>query len=330
MAKTKRASFTTKPPWYKTHWDMIVFLVLIGIFILLVPGQNVYTMDLLSEVPKVRSISINIPTPAPYPTNVTGTYPGSEVTATGVVVLDVNSGVFMYRRNPEEELSPASTTKILTAMVALDSYHLDDVVTVHTVTNDGQAMGLFSGEQMTVENLLYGALVYSGNDAAYTLAEHYPGGVTSFVAAMNAKAEKLHLTHSSFTNPVGYDDPQHKTTPEDLARLARVALENKEIAKIVAIPQITVSDVTHTYFYPLKNVNDLLGKIPGVAGIKTGWTEEAGENLVTLVSRGGHSVIIVVLHSDDRFGDTEKLIDWVFNSYRWVNYSTQSLTTADT
>ncbi len=317
MAKKKRAVFTQKPPWYKTRWDKIVFLVFLGLFILMSPGMTVYTDGSLRDQVASQAVFLSAPTPAPYPTNITGVYPGSEVSATGVVVLDVDSGVFLYKRNENELLSPASTTKILTALVALDSYNLDDVVTIKTVMNDGQAIGLFSGERMTVENLLYGALVYSGNDAAYALAEHYPGGVDKFVQAMNKKAKELHLEHSTFTNPVGYDDPNHKMTPMDLARLGSVALNNKEIAKIVAIPQITISDVTHTYYYPLKNVNELLGKIPGVAGIKTGWTEEAGENLITLIERNGHRVITVVLHSDDRFGDTEKLIDWVFNNYQW-------------
>jgi D-alanyl-D-alanine carboxypeptidase (penicillin-binding protein 5/6) len=134
---------------------------------------------------------------------------------------------------------------------------------------------------------------------------------------MNAKAKALHLTHSTFTNPVGYDDPNHKMTPLDLAILGEAALNNKTIAKMVGIPEITISDMTHTYFHQLKNVNELLGKIPGVGGIKTGWTEEAGENLITLVERNGHRVITIVLHSQDRFGDTSKLIDWVFGNYQW-------------
>lgn len=320
MAKKKRAAVTHQPRWYKAHWDKIAFLIVFGLFILFIPGQNIYTIGDLHENPGVKPLTVALPTPAAYPTNISGVYPGDEVTATGVVVLDVESGVFLYKRNADQLLFPASTTKILTALVSLDTYNLDDIVTVHTVANDGQVMGLFSGEQMTVENLLYGALVYSGNDAAYALAEHYPGGVTAFVTAMNAKAKALHLTNSTFTNPVGYDDPNHKMTPDDLARLASVALQNKVIAKIVAIPQITVSDVTHTYYHSLKNVNELLGKIPGVAGIKTGWTEEAGENLVTLIDRNGHKEIIVVLHSADRFGDTEKIINWIFFSYQWTRY----------
>ncbi len=185
-------------------------------------------------------------------------------------------------------------------------------------------MGLIPGERITVENLLYGALVQSGNDAAWALAEHYPGGVEKFVEAMNKKAADLHLSNTHFTNPVGFDDPNHIMTAIDLTRLASYALTNKTIVKIVAIPQITISDVTHTQFHPLTNVNTLLGKIPGVAGIKTGWTEEAGENLVTLVERDNHRVIIVVLKSLNRFADTEALINWVFTNYEWQNYNQET------
>jgi D-alanyl-D-alanine carboxypeptidase len=244
-------------------------------------------------------------------------YPGPEITASGVVVLDIDSGVYLYKRNENEELSPASTTKLLTALVALDNYNLDDVVTIKDMNIGGQSMGLVPGEKITVENLLYGALIYSGNDAAWALSDYYPGGEQKFVEAMNAKAADLHLLHSHFTNPVGYDDPNHKMTPLDLALLGEAALNNKTIAKMVAIPEITISDVTHIYFHHLTNVNELLGKIPGVGGIKTGWTEEAGENLITLVERSGHRVITVVLHSQDRFGDTSQLINWVFGNYQW-------------
>lgn len=303
--------------WLRRSWHKILYLVLLAGFFLWYPGQNRLVMMASSQVPRSFTLPFAIPTPAPYPTNVTGIYPGVEVTAGGVVITDADSGVIIYQRNSYESFSPASTTKILSALVALDAYSLDDVLTVKTLQNNGQTMKLVAGERMTVENLLYGALIQSGNDAAWALAENYPGGVDGFVAAMNEKAKALHLSESRFTNPVGFDDPGHKMTPMDLARLATIALLNKTIAKMVAIPQITISDVTHTYFHNLTNVNQLLGKIPGVGGIKTGWTQEAGENLVTLVDRGNHRVIIVVLKSRDRFADTTKLIDWVFGSYRW-------------
>lgn len=300
--------------------DKILILLLLGLFFLFYPGQNIYTTTNEKGL-QVSTLSIPIPTPAPYPVNMTGIYPGSDLTAQGVVVLDVPSGVVLYKRNELMLLSPASTTKILTALVALDAYDLDEVLTVKTQITEGQKMGLFIGEKMTAENLLYGALIQSGNDAAMTLADNYPGGLPAFVSAMNQKAKALHLEKSMFTNPVGYDDPNHKMTPMDLTRLSSIALTNKTIAKMVAIPQITVSDVTHTYYHSLKNVNELLGKIPGVAGIKTGWTEEAGENLVTRIDRDGHEIVVVVLHSQDRFGDTTKLIDWIFSNYRWEDYS---------
>jgi len=317
MSKKKSSLPKKIVPWWRVSWDRIFFLVLLAVFVLLIPGQNIYTVEGILEKPAVHKTMLPYITPAPYPLNITGVYPGQEITATGLVVLDLDSGIYLYKRNEEELLAPASTTKILTALVVLDHYDLDDIVTVRIVQNNGQVMGLVPGERITVENLLFGALIHSGNDAAYALAEHFPGGVDAFVAAMNEKAKDLMLTKSSFTNPVGFDDPNHKMSPMDLAALAAVALRNKVIAKMVAIPQITVSDVTHTYFHPLKNVNELLGKIPGVGGIKTGWTEEAGENLVTLVERNGHRMILVVLKSQDRFGETQQLIDWIFSNYQW-------------
>jgi D-alanyl-D-alanine carboxypeptidase (penicillin-binding protein 5/6) len=305
MTKKKRAIFTQKPSWYKTRLDKILYLVILGLIILAVPGQNIYTVGAVGDKPVILPLPFAVPTPALYPVNTTGINPGPEITATGLVIYDINSGVYILKRNEEELLAPASTTKILTALVALDYYNLDDIITVKTVITDGQMMGLVPGERITAENLLFGTLI------------HYPGGVEKFVEAMNEKAKSLHLTKSTFTNPVGFDDVNHKMTPMDLARLGSIALNNKIIAKMVAIPQITVSDVTHTYFHSLKNVNELLGKIPGVGGIKTGWTEEAGENLMTLVERNGHRLILVVLRSKDRFGETVKLIDWVFSNYRW-------------
>ncbi len=303
--------------WIVRQWDKLLFLILLIAFILGIPGQNIATLMQGNAQSSFRTLPFTAPTPAPLPLNTLGVYPGPEITAQGIVVLDLDSGVTMYSRNETDSLSPASTTKILTALVALEHYQLDDVVTVATVANDGQVMGLVPGEKITVENLLYGALIHSGNDAAWALGEHYPGGMEAFVAEMNVKAKAIHLDASHFTNPVGYDDPNHKMTPQDLARLAAYALTNKTIAKIVAIPQITISDVTHTYFHSLTNVNQLLGKIPGVGGIKTGWTQEAGENLVTLIERNGHRVIIVVLKSANRFGETLALINWIFASYEW-------------
>lgn len=301
-------------------WYKFLLLLSLILFFLWYPGQNYYSVTHFGGALKSWNQLAVKPTPAPYPVNKTGVYPGSEVSATSVVVQDALSGVYLFKRMSTLALPPASITKVLSALVVLDAMGLDDVVTVEEIKNKGQTIGLVPGERITVENLLYGMLIQSGNDAGYALAAAYPEGLDAFIRAMNKKAQDLHLSMSHFTNPVGYDDPSHYMTAEDLARLADVALQNKVLAKMVGIPQITISDVTHTYFHKLSNVNQLLGRIPGVAGIKTGWTEEAGENLVTLIERNGRRIIIVVLHSKDRFGDTIRLIDWVFGNYEWQDF----------
>lgn len=319
--------------WVVRQWDKLLFLAIFAAFFVFSPNGQFMARISSGGSPINRLLPFPTLAPAPYPVNKTGMYPGLEISATGAVVYDLVSGVTLFGRNTDVSLFPASTTKIMTALVSLEHYDLDEVVTVATVANSGAVMGLIPGEQITVENLLYGALVQSGNDAAWALAEYFPGarppslrsgasgqGVPAFVNAMNVKARELHLTNSHFTNPVGFDDPNHIMTAIDLTRLAAFALTNKTIAKIVAIPQITISDVSHTRFHPLTNVNTLLGKIPGVAGIKTGWTEEAGENLVTLVERNGHRIVIVVLKSQNRFSDTETLINWVFGNYDWQDF----------
>ena len=206
----------------------------------------------------------------------------------------------------------------MTALVAMDVFKLDDVFTVTGIVNSGRVMGLVAGEKITFESLLYGALVHSANDAAYAIAENYPGGVTAFVTAMNNKAKELKLSGTSFANPIGFDDPLQQTTPEDLAKLAIVALSDKTFAKIVGTRAITVSDVNFTYFHDLSNVNELLGKVAGVAGVKTGYTEFAGEILVSEIRKSGQSILIALLKSNDRFGETQKLISWVFENFSWV------------
>lgn len=247
------------------------------------------------------------------------------LSAQGVLAVDLNSGVPLYEKNPDAPLLPASTTKIVTALVAMDTYPLDAVLTIPKgISVDGQKMGLYSGEKMKVENLLYGLLVYSANDAAMALAIDYPteasgsaNGFDAFVSAMNIKAQKLSMTNSHFENPVGLDGVNQTTTARDLLRVSEVAMRIPEFEKIVGTKSISLEDVDGKVKYNLRNINELLGEVPGVKGIKTGWTENARENLVTYIDRDGHSIIIVVLGSQDRFGETRQLIDWIFSNYSW-------------
>ena len=239
------------------------------------------------------------------------------VSAQGALAVDLDSGISLYEKNPDIKLLPASTTKIVTALVVLDSYPLDQVITVGRIKVDGQKMGLFLGEQITVENLLYGLLVFSANDAAEVLASNYPGGYGAFIEAMNIKAKDLSMLNSYFQNPVGLDGSNQVTTAKDLIRVSEVAMKNPEFAKIVGTKMASFTDTTGKIKYNLKNINELLGVVPGVLGVKTGWTENARENLVTYVERDGHKMMIAVLGSQDRFGETRELINWVFESYTW-------------
>jgi D-alanyl-D-alanine carboxypeptidase len=241
------------------------------------------------------------------------------LSAQGVIAIDMDSGVPLYEKNPDAPLLPASTTKIITALVSLDAYPLDTVLTVGKRANvDGQKMGLFIGEKMKVEDLLYGLLVYSANDAAETLAENYPGGYDAFIDAMNVKAKDLFMTNTHFDNPVGLDGDGQRSTARDLVRASEIAMRNPQFVKIVGTKEILITDATGKFSYDLKNLNQLLGVVPGVIGVKTGWTESARENLVTYVIRDQHRIMITLLGSQDRFGETKELIDWIFSNYKWT------------
>ncbi len=245
------------------------------------------------------------------------------LTAQSVIAVDLDSGVTLYEKNPDNKLLPASTTKIMTALVALDHYPKEYVLEVGNVSVIGQKMGLISGEKITVENLLYGLLVFSANDAAEVLAASYPGGRQLFIEAMNLKAQELYLTKTHFENPTGLDSANHYSTARDMVRLAEVAMRDPFFAQIVATSEKTVTSVDGQFVHRLRNINELLRTVEGVKGVKTGWTANARENLVTYIKRDGRSILIGILGSQDRFGETKELIDWVFENYSWesVRYS---------
>lgn len=305
-----------KKALFKKHFFRSVnfglFLLLLSLF----PSENIYFKDIPQSKGMFIAKEVELPDPPDIPVSSTGLNP-PDLTAEAILVLDINSGVKIYTKNEYIRLSPASTTKLMTALVVLDNFQLDDVFTVNSIVKGGRSMGLVKGEQLTVENLLYGALVHSANDAAYTIAANYKTGVAGFVQAMNDKAKILHLDNTRFSNPIGFDDTYQYTTAADLTKLAVVALSDKNIVKIVGTKSITVSDVNFTYFHKLENVNELLGKVAGLTGVKTGYTQNAGEVLVSEVKKNGHQILFVVLKSSDRFGETTQLINWVFENFTW-------------
>jgi D-alanyl-D-alanine carboxypeptidase len=239
------------------------------------------------------------------------------LSAQAALAVDLDAGTTLYEKNPEKPLLPASTTKIVTALVAMDYYPMDTVIKVGRINVEGQKMGLFQGEEITVQNLLYGLLIYSANDAAEVLAVNFPGGRDMFITMMNIKVSQLHLEDTSFSNPSGLDGNGHHSTARDLIRVAEVAMRNPAFREMVATREKDVTSVDGKIKHRLVNINELLGKVEGVLGVKTGWTESARENLVTYIERDGKRIMIVLLSSQDRFGETEELINWIFENYEW-------------
>lgn len=241
-----------------------------------------------------------------------------DITAKAAVVMDNDSKVLLFSKNPNLLFSMASTTKIMTALVALDYYRIDDVLTIKTESIEGVNVGFERGEKLNFESILYAMLLPSGNDAALALAQNYPGGEEAFVKKMNEKARSLNLDSTNFADAIGLEDSRDYTTPLDLARLSSTAMQNEIFAKVVAAKTMEISDVNRENKYLLNNLNKLLG-ISGVNGIKTGYTDEAGQVLVTSKKEGIHTIIIVVMDSQDRFSDTVKLLNLLSGNINYLS-----------
>lgn len=287
--------------------------------VLFYPGHN--PLQLLTLTPKpISSFTPPFPSPslAPYPLLTRPSSPPH--TARAALVQDADSATILYSLSPDNPLAPASITKLMTALVVLDHWQLDDILTVtHTTPALGQTIDLLPGESLRVHDLLKGLLIHSGNDAALVFADNYPGGYTNFVMAMNSKAASLHLARTVYKNPSGIDQYGHTTTARDVATLAKVALRNPIIQQITLEQSLTISDVTNTHFHQLESTDALLGILPGLLGGKTGYTASALECFVAYVEREGRGIISVVLGSRDRFGDTTRLVEWAYSNHTWVN-----------
>lgn len=247
-----------------------------------------------------------------------GVYSFPILSAQSVIALDIESDISLYEKNPDLFLLPASITKIVTALVAIDFFDENEALVFKGQKVDGQIMGLVGGEMIKVIDLINALLVYSANDAAYLLAENYPGGVRGFVLAMNEKAKELGAVSTNFENPTGFDGGNHKTTARDLVKITKSALQNPVIASIVKKKEVVISSIDGQIVHKLVNTNKLLGEVDGVLGVKTGWTENARENLITYYEKDGLRLLIVLLGSQDRFNETRQLIDWIKSSYDWL------------
>lgn len=237
------------------------------------------------------------------------------VEASSVVLLEVASGQVLFSKNPHERRPQASTTKITTAIVALEHGKLTDKVKVSkkAAETPESAIWLEEGEVLTLEQLMYALMLFSANDAASAIAEHIAGSEGKFAEMMNAKAVEIGAKDSHYVNPHGLDDPNHYTSAYDLAILARYGLTKVPgFAEIVRTREKNIPWAGHPYERVLRNRNKLLKTYPGADGVKTGYTNEAGRCLVASATRGGMQLIAVVMDSPDMFKEAATLLDWGF------------------
>ncbi|TYO97880.1 D-alanyl-D-alanine carboxypeptidase family protein [Desulfallas thermosapovorans] len=242
-----------------------------------------------------------------------------QVSARSALLMDVSSGQILYGKNHREPRPMASTTKIMTAVVALGAADAKSTVTVSSraAAVGESSMYLEPGEKLTLEQLLYGAMLRSGNDACVAIAEHVAGTEEAFVLLMNEKAVLLGTETTRFRNTNGLPAPGHYSTARDLALLARYALHNPDFCRIVKTRTQVIEGPGGLYHY-LQNTNKLLWRYPGADGVKTGTTVAAGKCLVASATQGDRRLVAVILNGNDRFEDAARLLDYGFEHFKTV------------
>ena len=230
--------------------------------------------------------------------------------AHGILLKELKSGHVLYEHDAGKRMSPASLTKIMSALVILERGQLDDFVTISP--NAARAhkthLRVKAGQVFRLEDLLKAMLIVSANDACLAAVEHVGGDEAQFVTLMNAKAAALGLSDTHFSNGCGFDDSDHYSTAEDLAALSVIALDHPIFRQLVREERAIITPVNGHRAYVLHNTNRLLGRIPGVEGIKTGFTSKAGRCLIAKVSQNGSDLLLVILNSKRRWNTAKNLI----------------------
>lgn len=272
-----------------------VLVISVGIFLSFTGFASLYFKNRFSPITQnitpipLKSAGIGVP----------------QISAKHVLIKDLTTGEILYSKDADTPIYPASTTKMMTALVAVSDYGWDQEISIKT------------GEKYTVEQLIYMLLLKSDNNVAETLALAHPQGRSGFVKDMNTKAAELGLSSTSFQNPSGLDEDLHLSTASDLTRLGEYLVKHPKFLKIVSTQTASIIDLASGSGKLLANTNPLLGKVRGVLGIKTGFTDNAGQSLVSLVDRGDRKIIITVLGSLDREKDSAGLIEWVYHNFTW-------------
>lgn len=237
--------------------------------------------------------------------------------AQAAALIDVTSGRLLYSKNGDDRLRIASLTKIMTAIVAIEQGKLSDRVTVskNAFAKEGSSLFLKLGEEMTLENLLYGLMLRSGNDAATAIAEHVGGTEEGFVLLMNEKAAELGLSNTHFMNPHGLDHDEHYSSANDLAMLTAYALQNPIFSEIVKTPTKRAPNPNASWDYKWDNKNKMLRFYEGADGVKTGYTKKAFRCLVSSATRGGQQIAAVTLNDGNDWNDHATMLDYGFEHF---------------
>jgi len=237
------------------------------------------------------------------------------VTAKSAIVIEATTGKVLFAKNADEIRYPASTTKIMTLITALEHGHLDDVVTAseNAARTEGSSIWLEPGEQLKMMDLLYGIMLVSGNDASVAVAEHIAGSTEKFAKLMTEKAHAIGATRTNFTNSSGLPDPKHVSTARDLAKITAYGYKNPLFEQIVSTYHKVIPWPGKEFDRDLYNENKLLWMYEGSNGVKTGYTDAAGPCLVSAAKRRGIQLIAVVLDSDFMWKDSIALLDYGFS-----------------
>jgi D-alanyl-D-alanine carboxypeptidase (penicillin-binding protein 5/6) len=244
--------------------------------------------------------------------------PSIDTHAVGAALIDVESGRILYSKQGDVPLRIASLTKIMTAIVAIEHGNLADTVKVskNAYAKEGSSIYLKLGEEMSLNNILYGLMLRSGNDAATAIAEHVGGSVEGFVYLMNEKAKLIGMTNSHFNNPSGLDDgKEHYASANDMAKLTAYALKNPVFKEIVKTKQKKVPNPNEKWDYTWFNKNKMLTLFEGADGVKTGYTKLARRCLVSSATRGGQQLAVITLNDSDDWADHARLLAYGFQHY---------------
>lgn len=263
--------------------------------------------------------------PPPSPTATLGPGPqkigkgaAPNVSAGYIVVIDEDSGRILYEKNSHGRTPPASVTKIVTALVAIERANPSAKVKVKFDASklvDSTLMGLQQGDEVTLEDLLYGLMLPSGNDAALAIAEYIAGSEEGFVDLMNAKVRELGLKDTQFRNPHGLDEDGHYSSAYDMTMLARYGMQHYPLFQSLAAA--TYWEVHGSRSWEVYNLNKLLRNYQGGDGVKIGYTDNAGRTVVGSAKRNGHRVFVTLMKAGNTLTDVTPLFDYVFDNYTW-------------